>query len=119
MKDLLDITLGSCCDERFQWFSRRDEPMPVFYVDAGYEAAADFYIQVKDCGSEAKNSYTLNYVEAVRVILEFSIASCKLLTISLKIPTLEKERLSPSPAPVLILYLGVHPPSTPKAWFTS
>lgn len=79
MKDLLDVTLGSCCDERFQWFSRRDEPMPVIYVDAGYEAAADCYIQVKDCGSEANKSYTLNDVEAVRVILEFSIASVSFL----------------------------------------
>lgn len=69
MKDLLEVTLVSCCHERFQWFSRRDEPMPIIYVDAGYEAAADCYIQVKDCGSEANKSYTLNNVEAVRVIL--------------------------------------------------
>lgn len=36
--------------------------MPVFDVDIGYEAAADFYMHVKDCGSEANNSYTLNDV---------------------------------------------------------
>lgn len=85
MKNLLNLTLVSCCHKRFQWFSRHDEPMPIIYVDAGYEAAADFYIQAKDCGSEAKNSYTSDGVETVRVMLEFSIASCKLLTISSKI----------------------------------